>query len=249
MTIRKHRQPTPHFKLPHPFQPITGERARLQVGGVSPYCAMMQVAAEDTLDDYVLCRGFDIRIPKFVNYDANDLTNNPGIPVAKPYAYRMPGIYKVGQIYAAFLPLQIGVPSPVEVLWRVGQNPGVSSTTQGHPADLSEEVEILYTTAGEVINWFMVETPVESVTLVELCLAEDHPGRGTAFNAYEGVWNPATDGWDYTCGDTVKAIDWRYGVPYPDAGTRGLFTPRISTTYKTIYECVSMDCESPGDCC
>jgi hypothetical protein len=86
-------------------------------------------------------------------------------------------------------------------------------------------------------------------TLVELCLIDDHPGRGIAFDTYLGTWNPSTNGWDYDCLEIVKAIDWRYGVPYPGAGARGLFTPRASTTHGTIYENVSLDCQSPGPCC
>ena len=47
MTIRKRRQPTPAFQIPSPFNPTTGQRAPLQDKGDSPFCALMQVAAED----------------------------------------------------------------------------------------------------------------------------------------------------------------------------------------------------------
>jgi hypothetical protein len=80
------------------------------------------------------------------------------------------------------------------------------------------------------------------------CLAEDHPGRGIAFDLYLGVWSRANDKWEYDTSKTVKAIDWRYGVPYPPAGSTGLFERRPSTTYGVIWEDVSLDCESPGDC-
>jgi hypothetical protein len=81
------------------------------------------------------------------------------------------------------------------------------------------------------------------------CLAEAHPGRGTAFNIRLGVWTSATNKWTYAAsGTTVKAIDWRYGVPYPDAGATGLFDSRRSDTYGTIWECVALDCTSPGAC-
>lgn len=87
-------------------------------------------------------------------------------------------------------------------------------------------------------------------TLVELCLATAHPGRGTPFECYLGTWSPAINGWSYgSCASTVWAIDWREGTPYPEAGSRGLFTPRASDYYGTIYECVSLDCSSPGECC
>lgn len=81
------------------------------------------------------------------------------------------------------------------------------------------------------------------------CLAEDHPGRGIGFNIYLGVWDPDYDNWSYdTSEEPAWAIDWRYGVPYPDAGATGLFEPRGSTYYGTIWECVALDCESPGEC-
>lgn len=156
--LRKRKQPTPHFKLPSPFQPITGERAKLLVPGFNPYCAMMQVAAEDTHQDYVLCRGFDVRIARFIDYDVADLANSPGIPVAKPFSNRGTGLFELAHIFPAFLPLQTANPSPAAVLWRVGQNPGVSVTTVGQPADLNEEVEILYTDEGVAINWMMVDS-------------------------------------------------------------------------------------------
>lgn len=86
--------------------------------------------------------------------------------------------------------------------------------------------------------------------LVELCLNENHPGRGVAFDANLGTWKTSDNSWDYTTKTAVKAIDWRYGVPYPNAGARGLFVPRFSDTYGTIYECVSLDCDTVGtDCC
>jgi len=102
-------------------------------------------------------------------------------------------------------------------------------------------------------RWWILPEPA---TLVELCLAEAHPGRGIKFSAKLGWWDPSTDGWRYEDGEsctgllTVAAIDWRYGVPYPGIGAKGLFTPRASDTYGIIYECVSLDCESPDtNCC
>ncbi len=88
--------------------------------------------------------------------------------------------------------------------------------------------------------------------LTELMLAEDHPGKGIEFKCYKGIWCPQDHTWRYECTDGcdewVWAIDWRYDVPYPDIGARGLFTPRSSVTYGIIYECVSLDCSSPGSC-
>lgn len=77
-------------------------------------------------------------------------------------------------------------------------------------------------------------------------LAEDHPGRGLPFDVWLGTWNPATDGWDYDTSETVKAIDWRYDVPYPEECATGLAEARASDTYGTIWEIVALDCSSPG---
>ena len=145
MTIRKRRQPTPGFRIPPPFHPITGERAPLMAEGEFPYCAMMQVAAEDTHADYVICRGYDPRIRKFIDYDAAD-EDKPGVPVAKPYGKRQAGQYVVGQVFAALIPLT-----------RIGQTAGVAADSEGHPAGLDEEVEILYTDDDIVVNWLLID--------------------------------------------------------------------------------------------
>jgi hypothetical protein len=114
--------------------------------GIFPYCAMFQVAAEDEEDDYVICRGYDPRIRKFIEYDAED-ENKPGIPIAKPFSNREAGSYEVGEIFPAVLPLT-----------RLGQNSGVAAESQGQPADLDEEVELLYTTDEKVVNWIFLDT-------------------------------------------------------------------------------------------
>ena len=86
------------------------------------------------------------------------------------------------------------------------------------------------------------------IALTEMCLAEDHPGRDTVFTVYKGVWDGDTT-WTYPdVATTYEAIDRRYGIPNPDAGSKGLFIARVSATYGTIYEVVSLDCASPGEC-
>lgn len=82
------------------------------------------------------------------------------------------------------------------------------------------------------------------------CLDENHPGRGVSFDIHLGTWNSATTTpmWEYDLTTTVKAIDWRFGVPYPDAGATGLFEQRPSDEYGTIFETVSLDCSTPGEC-
>lgn len=80
------------------------------------------------------------------------------------------------------------------------------------------------------------------------CLDEDHPGRGVVFDVHLGAWDSSAHEWVYDTETVSKAIDWRYGVPYPDLGATGLFEARPSQSYGIIWECVSLDCESPGPC-
>lgn len=175
--FRKRRRPTPHFQIPPPFNPITGEHDDLQVEGVIPYCAMMQVAAEDQYDDYVVCRGFDPRILRFVDYEAGN-PDKPGISVAKPHGSRGTGKYGVGQgparqyrigeIFPAFLPTQGNdhymPPSPRAVEWRIGQNPGVAEGADdfgGHPEELGDRVSSLVDHNDKVVSWMLIHTDTE----------------------------------------------------------------------------------------
>ncbi len=120
------------------------------VEGESPYCALMQVAAADTHTDYVLCRGYDTRIKRFIDYEAAN-EDKPGIAVAKPYGSRVVGYYNIGEVYPALLPL-----------WRLGQNPGVveaaSDEIQGQPVDLNDVVENLTDDDGVYINWMLLDS-------------------------------------------------------------------------------------------
>ncbi len=132
---------------------------------------MVQIAAEDTYDDYVICRGFDPRILRFVDYAEGD-ANKPGISVAKPFGKRTAGTYQVAEVYPAFLPTQGNAnfqdfrqvtyvpPSPVAVEWRVGQNPGVvvGGLDGGQPEELADEIEILYDHNGKAINWLLIDS-------------------------------------------------------------------------------------------
>ena len=168
--FRKRKMATPH--LGHvPFNPIQGDQANLRQDGTSPFCAMMQVAAEDTYDDYVICRGFDPRILKFIDYAEGD-ANKPGISVAKPFGKRKSGTYEIAEVYPAFLPTQGNAgftdfrqviytpPSPSSVNWRVGQNPGVvtGGLEGGQPAELANTIGILYDHNGKVVNWLLIDS-------------------------------------------------------------------------------------------
>jgi hypothetical protein len=168
MVFRKRRRPTPGFKIPPPFNPVSGDFADLSPEGVMPYCALMQVAADDTYADYVICRGFDTRLAKFVDYEEGN-PELPGISVAKPYGNRKPQTYEIGEIYPAFLPLQgtsTYVPaSPFAVNFRLGQNPGVvtdNAEPDGHPSDLDSYIDLLIDYNGKIVNWLLIDTGAQS---------------------------------------------------------------------------------------
>jgi len=156
---------------------MEGKFAPLQEEGTYPYCAMMQVAREDTYEHHVVCRGFDTRIGKFVDFAEGD-PERPGISVAKPFGSRATsdyGIgqgsarkYRVGEIFPAFLPTQgmgFYIPAvPVGVNWRVGQNPGYtedSGVWGGHPEDLDDEVWVLFDHKEQAVNWMFIHTDTE----------------------------------------------------------------------------------------
>lgn len=173
--FRKRRRPTAHFKIPPPFNPLHGEQANLRQEGLSPYCVLMQVAAEDIYANYVICRGFDTRMLRFIDYAEGDATK-PGISVAKPYGKRTVGTYNVGEVYPALLPTQGNTeftgfrqvtfvpPSPVNVNVRLGQNPGVATggLDGGHPSSLSDSIDILYDHNGKVINWLLIDSQADN---------------------------------------------------------------------------------------
>ena len=165
---KKRRRPTPEFGVPPPFKPTTGTHATLRVEGIHPYCAMMQVAAADTYEDYLVCRGFDPRILKFIDYAAGD-PDKLGISVAKPFGNRTVSKYTVGEVYPAFLPTQGAVgegkaenyvpPSPTAVDWRVGQNAGTAPTSNpgGQPTALVDTIEELVDHNGVNVQWLLID--------------------------------------------------------------------------------------------
>ena len=162
MTERKRRLGTPALGIPSPFSPITGTHATLRQEGIYPYCALFQIAAADTYEDYVICRGFDPRINKFVDYSAGD-ADKLGISVAKPYGNRTTGKYAVAQVFPAFLPTQgtedYVPPSPTAVDWRVGQNAGTATPANpgGQPTALVDAISELVDHNGVNVQWMLVD--------------------------------------------------------------------------------------------
>lgn len=200
--------------------------------GDYPYCAMMQVAAEDTFNNYVICRGWDPRVKKFFDYSdgVEGVPDAPGVPVAKPYGCRTAGTYKVGQVFPAVLPLT-----------KQGQNPGVAATSEGHPEDLDENVEILYTedATPRVISWILldVSSPLRRFELKEDLEADNvDPAPSTATNAYMLLYDDDPLVLDYVIDDDEDTEFWVYsftgwtgtGKDGETAGTRGWCTLKDS---------------------
>ena len=88
-------------------------------------------------------------------------------------------------------------------------------------------------------------------------LMEAHPGRGVCFEVIVGVWCKREAKFRFDCSAVTqvleKAIDWHFAAPEPDIGARGWFKKMpyydpLHPEYKWIYVCVSLDCESPGEC-
>lgn len=212
--FRKRRRPTPSFKIPPPYNPMAGDHAQLRQEGTSPFCAMFQVAADDIYDDYVICRGFDTRILRFIDY-AEGNADKPGISVAKPFGKRASGTYGIGEVYPALLPTQGNAgfsdfrqviytpPSPADVNWRVGQNPGVvtGGLDGGQPEDLDDEIGILYDHNEKVVNWLLIDGGDGGGEFFELL--EDMPSG-------HGAWAYAElNDWNGNLLKVVKLYNWR----------------------------------------
>ncbi len=101
------------------------------------------------------------------------------------------------------------------------------------------------------------------ISFVGFELAEDHPGKGIPFDIRLGVWSPDTLQWTNSAGcydqGLAKAIDWRFGVPYPEECATGLGMWMSAVDFLTaegtgtsevaderIVEVWTLDCESPG---
>ena len=241
-----------------PFNPIQGDQANLRQDGTSPFCAMFQVAAADTYADYVICRGFDPRILRFIDYAAGD-SNKPGVSVAKPFGKRVIGTYEIGEVYPALLPTQGNTeysgfrqvtfvpPSPVAVNWRVGQNPGVvtGGLEGGQPDSLSDQIGILYDHNGKVVNWLLLDSASRGSEWIEYVITSmDTKVTGP----YTGL-NVATvivKGGSEIAGTGLDVVDHSGGlfdVPGEMAGYTGWAMP--SSQYLSLEAGVECDTKSP----
>ena len=139
MPIRKRRQPAPWFRRPAPYSGATGQHAG--IGPAKPdltRLAMFQVCVTDTHDNYVGCCGLDPEANVYFD------SAHP-MAVAKPYDVRGTFPYTVGQVIVC-----------AKVRTKLGDNPGVASSSTGQPADLDEEIDMLKTDAGLPIFWLHV---------------------------------------------------------------------------------------------
>lgn len=198
---RKRKSTAPHFRLPNPFNPVTGTDAPLHPP-MKPLCRFILQEELTTDDEFA---------EALIEQDI--------------YQWG-PGMYHLKT-----------VPIIVHNLETTTEDVYVFSAAEGDIGlavwDFANHWRII---------WFRTSN------LVGACLAENHPGRGTEFDIYLGTWDPGAQKWIYDTETSVKAIDWRYGVPYPESGATGLFEARSSASNGTIYEAVAMDCESPGEC-
>lgn len=195
---RRSHNPSPAFRLPQPFNSVTGQDHPLSP--LAPFCRF-KLLTELTVSTE--------------RADA-EITHQWGVGPRHNYSDTI----KV-------LNLERGKDEGVYVFTGSVGDAGIASWDQGQ-------------------RWRIL--CMENQGLIGACLNEDHPGRGTVFEINLGTWSTAENKWIYSSGEPVSAIDWRYGVPYPTGHATGLFEARSSDDYGVIYECVSLDCESPGAC-
>lgn len=193
MTLRKRKNPTPNFKMPPPYNPMTGERADLIARGVVSRVAMMQVigddetvANEDTHDNYVICRGYDPETKKFYH----------SIAVAKPYGVRGTYPYRLGQLFAA-----------MKASTRIGDNCGVSATTIGQPADLDEVIDPLLDDDLKPIYWLDIGGDGAQVIsgVLDGALAAGGSATMSVWELNDGQTDWVTQSADTTRNETVYA--------------------------------------------
>jgi len=150
-----------------PFNPMSSRHEDLDPQGIYPYCAMLQIAEEDKYTDYVMCRGFDTRMRRFVDYEEGN-SDKPGIAVAKPYGNRVKCYYHKWSVYPCLLPTQQGSdkvednftpPSPSGIDWRVGQNPGApASSCLGQTQASDDVINEMIDHNKKYVNWQLIDS-------------------------------------------------------------------------------------------
>jgi hypothetical protein len=133
--LKGRKQTIPFFKMPVPFDGVKGQYEQLGFIPDLTRVAMMQVIEADTHDNYLVCRG----------YDPEAETTLLSVPVAKPYSDRGTNTYAIGQMFPAVKPRT-----------EIGENPGKSHTTTGHPADLDEVIDLLLDDDDNPISWLLL---------------------------------------------------------------------------------------------
>lgn len=166
MTFRKRKTPSPSFRLPPPFDPRAGQHASMDKPGLHTRLSVFQVVGDDgtaenqdTHDNYILCRGWDLDTDPDCKYlfDPTANAQGKGIAVAKPYGVRGTYPYVLGQMVVV-----------AKVRTRLGDNPGVAHTTAGQPADLDEVIDLLTDVYGNPISWLDIGGGGDTLRLVEL---------------------------------------------------------------------------------
>lgn len=104
---------------------------------------------------------------------------------------------------------------------------------------------LLWPTTGSGVEWSVIRL-CDGNEPVRIELAEDHPTRGIPFEVWLERWDPGTAMPMYDRSRTFRAIDWYYGVPYPEQCATGHARWKLDDQYGRILDVIGMDCESPG---
>ncbi|MCE5268721.1 MAG: hypothetical protein LLG00_12635 [Planctomycetaceae bacterium] len=209
MPLRRRKSPAPFFKQLPAFNPVTGQFAPIgNAKGPQTRLALFQVVEDDTYDNYVLCRGQDVEAGVF--FDAA----HP-IAVAKAYSRRGLYPYNVGDILVACI-----------VRTALGDNPGVASESTGQPADLEEEIELLYADDGTAIRW------------MELAVSPSPP----PIQYYMSFVQEGTNTWNVTRVSPDAGL--RASCMYVAAGDAD--ASKVETVSEGVYNDPTLSVKAPG---
>ncbi len=223
MVIRKRRSPAPAFRVPSPFNPMTGDHAPLGRNVYPTRVAMMQVVEEH--DDYLTCRGYDPEAQLFLNE----------VSVAKPLVLQKTPwdgkTYEISSVDVTFTykysttrmlvydggntitqmfsyPYFVGdVLAVAKPMTKIGETPGTIS--ESDCVLLDAEIQIMYDSQEKPIAWMdlnvagrgWVQQTEYRGKLDELL------SQGQA--ATVSIWQ-RTDGYgsDADSGENVEVTDW-----------------------------------------